>query len=147
MTSPPARWGDDPLREQLGFSLVLGGPLFQLLRRGHLSDDAAQLLRRRVTVFVVVTWLPLLLLSALEGNVWSGPAVVPFLKDMEAHSRFLVALPLLIIAELVVHKRMRHPVAQFMERNLIPERGMPRFQEAIASVIRLRNSVLVEVPP
>ena len=42
------------------FSLVLGGPLFQLLRRARLSDGALELLRKRVGVFVLVTWLPLL---------------------------------------------------------------------------------------
>src|SRR6185369_12864794 len=32
------------------FSLVLGGPLYQLFRRAHLTGDALQLLRRRVLV-------------------------------------------------------------------------------------------------
>jgi hypothetical protein len=31
-------------------ALVLGGPLFQLLRRAHLSGDALELVRRRVLV-------------------------------------------------------------------------------------------------
>jgi hypothetical protein len=56
---------------------------------------------------VIITWLPLLVLAALEGNAWAGNAAVPFLQDIEVHSRFLVALPLLVIAELVVHQRMR----------------------------------------
>jgi hypothetical protein len=64
---------------------------------------------------------------------------------MEAHVRFLVAMPLLIIAELVVHRRMRPLVRQFLERNLIPESSMTRFEGAIASAFRLRNSVLAEV--
>jgi hypothetical protein len=64
---------------------------------------------------------------------------------VEAHTRFLVALPLLIIAELVVHQRMRLVVQQFLERNLIPENALPRFEAAIASALRLRNSVLAEV--
>ena len=80
------------------FSLVLGGPLFQLLRRAHLSDDALLLVRQRVIVIALLAWLPLLLLSALEGNLWGGSTVVPFLFDIEVHVRFLVALPLLIIA-------------------------------------------------
>ena len=45
---------------------------------------------------------------------------VPFLRDWDTHARFLVALPLLIVAELVVHQRMRLVVKQFLERNLIP---------------------------
>jgi hypothetical protein len=70
---------------------------------------------------------------------------VPFLFDLEAHIRFLVALPLLIVAELVVHQRMRLVVRQFLDRNLVPEMALPRFDAAIASAFRLRNSVLAEV--
>jgi hypothetical protein len=51
----------------------------------------------------------------------------------------------LVIAELVVHQRMRHLVQQFLQRKLIPENAMVRFDAAIASAIRLRNSTLVEV--
>ena len=70
---------------------------------------------------------------------------VPFLLDVEAHVRFLVALPLLIVAELVVHQRMRFVMRQFLERNLIPENALTRFEAAIAAALRLRNSVLAEV--
>jgi hypothetical protein len=58
---------------------------------------------------------------------------VPFLWDIEANVRFLVAAPLLIVAELVVHQRMRLIVRQFLDRNLIPEEALPRFDGAIAS--------------
>jgi hypothetical protein len=40
---------------------------------------------------------------------------------------------------------MRLVVRQFLERNLIPEDASPRFDAAIASAFRLRNSVLAEV--
>ena len=131
---------------QRDFSLVLGGPLFQLLRRAHLSDDALMLVRQRVIVIALVAWLPLLVLSALEGQSagWQR-AAVPFLLDVEVHIRFLVALPLLIVAELVVHQRMRPLLQQFLERYLIPENAMPRFAAAVASAFKLRNSVLAEV--
>jgi hypothetical protein len=145
MTSATSKSRDDFLKERQDFSLVLGGPLYQLLRRAHLSDDALQMVRRRVVVSIIVAWLPLLVLSALEGNVWGGNATVPFLKDMEAHTRFLMALPLLIVAELVVHQRMRNLVQQFLERNLIPETGKARFKAVIASAFRLRNSALIEL--
>jgi hypothetical protein len=127
------------------FSLVLGGPLFQLLRRAHLSDDALMLVRQRIIVIALLTWLPLLVLSALQGQLLGGGVAVPFLLDVEVHIRFLVATPLLIIAELVVHQRMRPLLQQFLERNLIPENAMPRFEAAIASAFRLRNSLLAEV--
>ena len=123
------------------FSLVLGGPLFQLLRRSHLSGDALELVRRRVIFISLFAWLPLLAFSALEGQALPGRVAVPFITDFEAHVRFLIALPLLIVAELVVHQRMRFVVRQFPERNLIPELALPRFHKIIESAFRLRNSI------
>jgi hypothetical protein len=84
-------------------------------------------------------------LSLAEGQALGGRVAVPFLLDVEVHIRFLIALPLLIVAELVVHQRMRFVVRQFLERNLIPQSALPRFEKAIASAFRLRNSVLAEV--
>jgi hypothetical protein len=140
---PATGW--DLLRNPPEFSLVLGGPLFQLLRRTHLADDALMMVRQRVMVITLLAWLPLALLAMLEGELWGGNAAVPFLKDVEVHIRFLVTLPLLIVAELVVHQRMRPLVQQFVERSLIPENAMARFKAAIDSAVRLRNSVLAEL--
>ncbi|MGB2904458.1 MAG: hypothetical protein WBJ68_14500 [Candidatus Dechloromonas phosphoritropha] len=141
MMTPP----ENLTTEQTDFSLVLGGPLYQLFRRVHLSGDALELVRRRVIAGVLLAWVPLLLLSALEGKLLGVTAAVPFLLDMEVHVRFLVALPLLIAAELVVHQRMRLVVKQFLERKVIPEGDRTRFDAAIAAAFRLRNSLLAEV--
>jgi len=127
------------------FSLVLGGPLFQLLCRSHLSGNALELWRQRIVVITLIAWLPLLILSALQGQAWGRGAVVPFLLDVEAQVRFLIALPLLIVAELVVHQRMRLVVRQFLERDLIPKSALPYFDAAIKSAFRLRNSVIAEI--
>jgi len=126
------------------FSLVLGGPIYQCLRHAHLSDDTLGLLKQRIIIISLFCWLPLLALSIVGGKLLSG-AAVPFLLDVEVHVRFLAVIPLLIGAELVVHRRMRFVVKQFLERQLIPEIAMKRFHAVIASVFRLRNSVHVEV--
>ncbi len=133
------------LQEHPDFSLVLGGPLYQLFRRAHLSGDTLQLLRRRILVLAAVAWLPLLLLSALAGDALGGAATIPFFYDIEAHVRFLVALPILIAAELIVHKRLRPVIRQFVERRIVAPEDLPKFQHAIDGVLRLRNSVVAEV--
>ncbi|WP_374515224.1 hypothetical protein [Niveibacterium sp.] len=133
------------LRDTTDFSLVLGGPLFQALRRAHLSDNELHLVGQRIGVIALFCWLPLLMLSALEGNLLPGKLAVPFLYDFEAHGRFMVVVPLLIVAELIVHQRMRTLVRQFPERKLVPESSMDRFHAAIASAFQLRNSSIAEV--
>ena len=59
-TSHMSVFGEDVLRDPRDFSLVLGGLLFQLLRRSHLSDDALERLRQRIIVIALLAWLPLL---------------------------------------------------------------------------------------
>jgi hypothetical protein len=145
MSEPKPTESSNSFPGPVDFSIVLGGPLFQLLRRAHLSDDALGLVRLRILVISLLAWLPLLLLSALEGRLWDGDATVPFLKDVEVHARFLLVVPLLIIAEFAVHRRIRPLPQQFLDRKLIPESAVPRFEAAIASALRLRNSVLAEV--
>ena len=137
--------GEPFLNESRDFSLALGGPLYQLWRRGRLTGDALELMHRRVIVLSLSAWLPLLLLSVAQGTAWGGRVAVPFLQDVEMHVRLLVALPLLIVAELVVNQRTRLTVRQFVERGLIPDAARARFDAIIDSAMRLRNSVIAEV--
>jgi hypothetical protein len=125
------------------FSLVLGGPLYQLYLRTRLSTPPLGLLRRRVLVIPLITWVPLLVLAAVAGQAFRG-VPLPFLLDVEVHARFLVAVPLLIIAELLVHRRMVVVVRQFIERDIIAADNRTRFNQIIVSTMRLRNSVWLE---
>ena len=126
------------------FSLVLGGPLFQLMRRAGLEGDHLELLYRRVLVITAVVWLPLLVLTILEPSSGSADRL-SFFQDIESHVRFLVALPVLIMAELIVHARLSPLVHRFVERRLVLPEDLPRFQSAIDSAMRLRNSVAAEI--
>ena len=130
--------------EQPDFSLVLGGPLYQLYLRTRLARAPIELLHRRIVAFVLITWVPLWLLTAIEGHALGG-VKVPFLLDLDAHARFLISLPLLIVAELFVHQRIRVIVRQFINRGLIAPEDLPRFENALASSMRLRNSMVIEI--
>lgn len=132
------------LNEPPDFSLIAGGPLFQLLMRLRLTTSGLELLKRRIVYITLFAWLPLLLLSLVEGRAWGGVGV-PFLYDIEAQTRFLVALPLLIAAELLVHKQLRLLVGQFIDRDIITEKVLPSFKESMASAMKLRNSVTIEL--
>ena len=73
------------LHDPADFSLVLGGPLYQLWRRARLAGGALELVRRRVIALVVLTWVPLLVLSVAAGHAWGNGVRVPFLHDVELH--------------------------------------------------------------
>jgi hypothetical protein len=141
----PANPRPGPFPDPYDFSVVLGGPLYQLARRTRLSGDALELLRRRLIFIPLFAWLPLLILAVLGGRAWGSAVAVPFALDLAVHVRYLVTLPLLVVAELVVHQRMRPVIRQFLERNLVPQAARAQFDAAAASAVRWRNSVAAEV--
>jgi hypothetical protein len=127
------------------FSLVLGGPLYQLFQRSHLAGSGLELLRRRILSIALVAWVPLLLLSALGGRAFGGGIKIPFLFDVEAHARFLIALPVLILAEVIVHERVSPMIRRFVERGIVVPEDFAGFKAAVNSALRARNSVALEV--
>ena len=96
-------------------------------------------MRRRSIAVALFAWLPLLVLAVIDGNAWSGVAQA-FLPDVDVHARLLVALPLLLGAELHVHGRMRGSMPQFVERGIVSDAARPQFDAALGSVRRLRES-------
>jgi len=132
----------EPYSTQLSdYSPVLGGPLFQLFHRARLSGDGLELLYRRIAVLTVIAWLPLAVLSIVSHSA----SRLSFFRDVEVQARFIVALPILIAAELIVHSRIRPVVHRFVERRLVLPEELPRLNEAINSATTLRNSVVLEV--
>jgi hypothetical protein len=127
------------------FSLVMGGPIFQLFRRSHLAGDGLDLVVRRILVITLIAWPPLLLLSALGRHLAGASVQLPFLRDVEVHVRLLVALPALIAAELLVHSRIRPIVKAFLSRRIVRQQDLPKFVAAIDAAMNLRNSVPLEL--
>jgi hypothetical protein len=133
-----------PLQEQPDFSLVLGGPLYRMFRRAHLTGPTLELVRRRVVFFILFCWVPLAVLARSESHLLGGTQL-PFARDILTHVRFLVALPVMILGEVVVHQRIGPAVKAFIRRRAVTPEDLPQFYAAIDSVRRLRNSVTAEI--
>jgi hypothetical protein len=145
MARPTIRKAVDPWPPgEPEFSLVLGGPLFRLLRRAKVCDDTLGLMHRRIFLVALITWAPLAVLSVVQG-MFLGQGRAPFLQDLGVHLRFLVATPLLIVAEPIVHWRLRPIIVQFRLRNLVRPAQAARFTEALDKLARWRNSIAGEL--
>jgi hypothetical protein len=126
------------------FSLTQGGPLHRLqLRFGHAQEERARILRRALFA-MVVAWLPLLVLSIIRGAPYGKQLQIPFLRDFAVNVRFLVALPILILAESSIDSEWRLLVLHFLTSGLVKEPELAAFEAVIRRVTRLRDSVLPE---
>lgn len=100
-------------------------------------------LELRVAIVTLAAWLPLVLLATFDSSS-RNLARITFLHDVEVHVRFLIALPVLVAGESIIHARLRPIVRRFVEQRLVVPADMARFHRAIDSAIRVRNSVVIE---
>jgi hypothetical protein len=111
-------------------------------RLGLLKKNAPALLRG-AGVLALVAWLPLLVLSFLDGYALGG-VPLPFLYDFGAHTRLLFAVPLLVAAEVVLGARLGGAAAHFVDRGIVRPEDGERFKSAVAETLRLRDSAILE---
>src|SRR3990172_8223010 len=117
------------------FTLFEGGPLHRLWRRFGFVTPWVASLEPRVVLISIVAWLPLLVLSLWEGLTLTG-SKVPFLYDFQVQARFLLALPLFLVAEGFAHQVLTPTLGTFVERGIIREGDCARFNAILASTAR-----------
>lgn len=144
MNPSAAAEGPDAATPSADLSLAPGGPMYALLLKAQLVQPPLGFLRRRTLALTALAWLPLLALTLADGTAVSG-VTIPFLYDLEAYARFLIALPILMLAEVVAHRHLAVAVAQFRKSGLVTPDLAPRFEQAVGSAVRLRNSTMAEL--
>src|SRR5271169_2100367 len=87
------------------FSITRGGPLHRLLvRLGHAGDERRRVVRRALLA-ILILWLPMLVLSLVQGQAYGTHVTIPFARDLAVNIRFLIAAPILILAESGIDKK------------------------------------------
>jgi hypothetical protein len=102
-------------------------------------------LRRRATLLALVAWFPLVLVTAVQRGAgdldsWLGP-----LLDVRIISRYLVALPVLVLAEPVFVSRLSGIVMHFQRAGFVRRADTTRFTRMLARSRALLQHHFVEV--
>jgi hypothetical protein len=127
------------------FLLMEGGPLYHLQQRVGLGGRKAKTTITVATMLPLITWLPLLILTLLEGTAIGGTVQMPFLHDFSAYTRFLLAVPLLLVAETVLGPLIAEAASHFVTSGVVGEEDYVSFDRAIEDGLRQRDSVLAEI--
>ena len=122
------------------FSIIDGGLISRFIQR----TSVAGRMWTQILVLVAIAWLPLPILSALDGRVVSN-ADVPFLFDYGVYGRLLIAVPVLLGAEIPVGRRTREVLLNLSVSRFIMVQDVPLFNNAVL-IARLHiQSLLAEI--
>jgi hypothetical protein len=115
------------------FRIGIGGPLYHMKRATHVES-----LRRLIVASICITWVPLLALSLAEWLI--GHQSEPMLRDLSIHTRLLVTLPLVLLAERLLDYSCRDAVASLFSEGFIPPERQDRARAILRSAERWRDS-------
>jgi hypothetical protein len=104
------------------------------------TEGRTILLRTLGAIFIA--WVPMAVLAAVEGVALGPTRRESFLLDIAAYSRFLIALPLLILAERIALPMLSHIVRHLGRPELLPETERPRYEAMVARASKLVRSPL-----
>lgn len=124
------------------FALAPGGPVDRIQAWLRITSPDSMRLGRRALAIAMIAWLPLAAMTLLRP---ASGADVPFLCDIAAHVRFLLIIPLLIIAEGTIRNRSRMVVQTLRTSGLVPEADLPRYEATVKRGRRLIDSTVAEV--
>jgi heme/copper-type cytochrome/quinol oxidase subunit 4 len=122
-----------------------GGPSYRLMQRIGLVLGDGPSVWRRIIGFLALTWLPLLILCLLEGRALGATPEESLLLDFASYARFFIAMPLLIVAEVLIGPILTAAGTQFIEGGFVRKQDYPAFDRAIARVAQRRESLWAEV--
>ena len=122
-----------------------GGPAYRLMQRLNVVKGDDPSIARRIVIFLALTWLPLLVLSFIEGVALGPTPEQSFLLDFASYARFFVAFPMLIIAEVVIGPRLTIAGLHFVRSGLVREDDYPAFDSAVEKVRARREALLPEL--
>ena len=123
------------------FQLSSGGlvHLAQQRIRGPGSRDFP--IQTQFLIAVTVLWLPLVVLTLIEGTFVGDRVAEPFIQDIVPQVRFLIALPLLLFADLAIDPAVGVAIRSLERSGLVPDNEKPRYQAALAGLEKGRDSV------
>ena len=127
------------------FLIARGGPFYDLQQRLGLLHERALHAGRRAAVLVGLAWGVPLLLSALAGDAFGAAATRPFLLDLGAWARFVVAIGIFVLMERLVEERLRIHLRQFVSAPLLAPAAMPAAAAAVVRALGRRDARIAEL--
>jgi hypothetical protein len=96
--------------------------------------------RMQVAISILVTWVPVLILAAVQGMAIGRSRAESFLRDAGVQARFLIALPLILVYSRRISTELRSIVEHFLNARLISEAERGRFSGYVVSTMRFSHS-------
>ncbi|BFU96495.1 MAG: conserved membrane protein of unknown function [Nitrospira sp.] len=122
------------------YTLFDDGPAYRVEEKLGLLRGGQRRTGRRVLFALLVAWLPMLLLAAVQGLAIGPTRLESFLMDFIINVRFLITVPVLLVGEAICEGQLRTVVGQFTDARLVKDEARRQFDEIVQRTVRVSRS-------
>ena len=123
-------------------SLVRNDPLYRLQRKIGLIPENGLGIVRRMLFWTLFAWLPTALWAWHVNHLLPGTISEPLLGHFGINARLLVAVPLFILGEGLVHATLTQQLPRLITSGLVPPAQHPALRAILTDTARLRDALL-----
>lgn len=120
------------------------GPSQKILRKLKLEGENDSSVAKKTIFFVVISWLPLLILSLIDGTAINPSIKIPFLFDFVLYVRVFAVLPLLFIAERTLSSIIFRSLSHFVESGIVSGNNIEDYKVNLKFFGRFKDSVIID---
>ena len=99
----------------------------------------------RILLLVGIAWLPLAILTLIDGTFYTTDVTMPFVRDVVPYARAFIAIPLLIMADNVIEPMMSKTVGYLRSSGVVPESEHEHLHDATERVAQLINNKWMQI--
>jgi hypothetical protein len=118
-------------------------PLWIQKKLGLVREGTAKIWRRAAAI-ALIGWLPLAVLTLVQGLIWNPDVIRSFIYETGVHARYLVAAPLLVVAESECGLRLSAITRHFLDSRLVQSKDHRRFDGIVVTTKALLRSPVAE---
>lgn len=107
---------------------------YGLAAAGHLA------IPRLIGLAVAIMWLPLAVLTAVEGTAFGQAVEMTFFSDYLPHGRYLLAVPILLLMDLIVDRRTSRAIDHLRSAGLVAQEDEDKLHAGLTTVARAWRS-------
>lgn len=127
------------------FRLSTGGLVYRFLNLLRIQQAERYSFKRRHLVLIALCWVPLVLLTAIEGNLFNSSLDSPFIYDLTPYVRYLIVLPLLINADIIIDQLIISVLQSIRSSGILGEDNKERYYKAVEKFSQRKDSYFADI--
>jgi hypothetical protein len=108
-----------------------------------LSNDDPNAMR--ILVLTGIAWLPLVVLTLIDGTFYTSELTMPFIKDVTPYVRGLIVIPMLVMADNLIEPMMARVLKYLKSSGVVADSEQECLNSAAEKMTRQMNSKSLQV--